>query len=171
MTSLEKRALTFTRAVVGEIPETLYVCFSLRWCPFLLNICQMWWVAGLPKSEGLANSFLKLVSLLSLSQWENGPPHLAAKSASLFVPNTCCAFTVGSGLLSLGCLLFWVQQDSLSSPSFPLPTSGTVLLFWAAPLWQPLAVSVSLCGSTSALLHREEETLVPNRRLGNVTLK
>lgn len=94
-------------------------------------------------------------------------------SASLFVPNTCCAFTVGSGLLSLWCLPSWVQQDSLPSP---LPPSPCLLVghssfsnLQAAPLGQPLTASTSLFGSTSALLHREHKTLVLNRGLRNLT--
>lgn len=52
------------------------VCLSLGGGgPFLLNICQMW-VAGLPKSEGLASSFLKLflcLLLKSVREWTTSP--------------------------------------------------------------------------------------------------
>lgn len=147
------------------------VCFSLRRCLFLLNICQMWWVTGLPKSEGLADSFLKLcfsLFLESVREWTTSAGCHAswlvcAKLRPCLYSGLCpplprvSAFLSAAGLPLLSLL--------------PLPPGGTVLLFQAAPLWQPLTVPISLCGSTSALLHREEETLVPNRTLGNLTLK
>lgn len=113
--------------------------------------------------------FSQALFVFSLNQWENGPRHLAATSTSLFVPNTCCAFTVGSGLLSLSCLPSWVQQHSLSSPSFPLPTGRTLLLSQAAPLGQSLNY---LSHSVDPHQHcTGRRKLVPNGRLGNLTFK
>lgn len=132
----------------------------------------MWWVAGPPKSEGLANSFLRLcfcLLLKSVREWTTSPgchisQFVCAKHA---VPLQWALASCPSGV----CLLSAAGLAPLSSPSFPLPAGGHCSFsnLQAAPLGQPPTASTSLFGSTSALLHREHKTPVPNRGLKNVT--
>lgn len=116
-------------------------------------------VGGRAASQSaLPTVFSSFVSVF-LNQWENGPPHLAAMSASLFVPNIRCAFTVSSWPpVPLVSALFWVLQDSLPSPLLPSPCllvgHCSFSNLQAAPLRQPLTAPISLCGSRPALLHK-----------------
>lgn len=135
----------------------------------------MWWVAGQPKSECLANSFLKLCFCLlkSVGEWTTSPGcHV---SQLVCAKHTLCLYSELWPPVPLVSALFWVLQDSLPSPLLPSPCllvgHCSFSNLQAAPLRQPLTAPISLCGSRPALLHREDETLVPSRRLGNVTLQ
>lgn len=119
---------------MGEIPETL--CFSFRGCPFLLNICQMWWVAGLP--EGLANSFLKLcfsLFLKSVREWTTSPgchvsqlvcaKHTPCLYSGLWSPvPRVSAFLSAAGLPLLSLLPLACQWDSARFPGSSTMTAS-----------------------------------------------
>lgn len=117
----------------------------------------MWGVAGL--SVGLANSFLELCFLLKSMRERTTPPgcHISRVACAKHpVPSQWALARLPS--VSLWWLPLGLQQCLLPSPSFPLHVpvghcSGSSLQ--AAPPGQSLTASISLCRSTSALLHRK----------------
>lgn len=94
----------------------------------------MWWVAGLLKSEGLANSFLKLCFcflLKSVREWTTSPGcHV---SQLVCAKHTLCLYSgLWPPVLWVSAFLSAAGLAPLFSPSFPLPAGGTLLLFQPA---------------------------------------
>lgn len=164
---MKKRALTFAKVIVGEKPETVCV-FTLEGVRFYKGYATR---GGWPKSEGLANSFLMLCFCLLLKSVREQTTSPGCPISQLVCAKHTLCLCRGSGLPvpPVSAFLSAAVLAPLSSPSFPLSTLVGHCSFsnlQPAPLGQPLIyASISLCGSTSALLYREEETLVPNRRL------
>lgn len=161
---------------LGEKYLQLPVCVSaFPRGSFLLNTWWRWWVA---KVKGSCQQFSQAVSLFPLNCRENGPSHLAATSASQFVPNSPCAFTVGSGLPALcvpvvSAFLNAAVLVPLPFPPSPCPSTGrcsqsvgsstrTVSNCIHPPVWVHLSPPAKGGGTCSSKQKTEKCNLVIN---------